>query len=77
MLVPSVDLERPNQLEPVMATHGRDILRWLAMLDGNRTLEDVVREGGISPTLVDAVVGRLIDDRLVFRYRTRRSERKP
>jgi len=71
LLAPTVDLGKPEALEDVLAAHGTGMLRWLPLLDGTRTLEDVARAGAVTLGEVDAVVGALADRRLVFRYTAR------
>ncbi len=71
LLAPTVDLANPEPLLDLMTQHGEDILGWLPLLDGSRTLEEVAREASIPLGVVDAVVCGLVDRRLVFRYTAR------
>ena len=67
LLAPTVDLTNPEDLLDLITDHGEDILGWLPLLDGTRSLEEVARAGLVPLGAVDAVVGWLADRRLVFR----------
>lgn len=67
LLAPTVDLTNPEDLLDLITDHGEDILGWLPLLDGTRSLEEVARAGLVPLGVVDAVVGWLADRRLVFR----------
>ncbi len=71
LLAPTVDLANPEALADLLTVHGAEILRWLRLLDGSRTLEEVARAGAVAPGDVDAVVAILADRHLVFRYTAR------
>lgn len=70
LLAPTVDMTSPALAE-LAAAHGQDIHRWLPMLDGGRTLSEVAQAAAVPFSQVDAVVGALVDRRMVFRYTSR------
>ncbi len=72
LLAPTVDLANPEALLDLLTDHGEDVLGWLPLLDGTRTLEEVAGAGLIPLSVVDAVVSWLADRRFVFRRYTAR-----
>ncbi len=72
LLAPTVDLANPEALGDLIAQFGQDIVEWLPLLDGSRTLEEVARAAAVPLGRLDGVVGGLADRRLVFRRYTPR-----
>jgi len=72
LLAPTVDLASPEALRELITQFGREIVGWLPLLDGGRTLEEVAHAAGVPLRQVDGVVSGLMDRRLVFRRYTSR-----
>ena len=72
LLAPTVDLANPEALGDLIAQFGREIVGWLPLLDGGRTLEEVAHAAGVPLHQVDGVVSGLVERRLVFRRYTSR-----
>lgn len=72
LLAPTVDPARPEALRDLIAQFGQEIVGWLPLLDGSRTLEEVARAAAVPLDQVDGVVSGLVDRRLVFRRYTPR-----
>ncbi len=72
LLAPTVDLANPEPLRDLITQFGQEIVGWLPLLDGSRTLEEVARAAAVPLGRVDGVVSGLAERRLVFRRYTPR-----
>lgn len=70
LLAPTVDMAG-DVVTALAAAHGHEIRGWLPLLDGGKTLAEVAQAAAVPLGHVEAVVGALVDRRMVFRYTSR------
>ncbi|MGH2453857.1 MAG: hypothetical protein ACRDF5_08855 [bacterium] len=70
LLAPTVDMAG-DAVAALAVIHGQEIQRLLPLLDGGRTLAEVAQASAVPLGQVEALVGALVDKRMVFRYTSR------
>ncbi len=70
LLAPTVDVAG-DAVTALAAVYGAEVHRVLSLLDGARTLVEVAQAAAVPLSQVDALVGTLVERRMVFRYTTR------